>query len=266
MLFLRSYIPHPVAFSIGPFDVHWYGLLLGCAALLGYVIVSRLSPRFMIEKTRATDIYVSLFVGGLVGARLYHVLLQLPLYLARPFSILEIWNGGLAIHGGVIGGGLVLWYYARRYRMSFWSFADLYAIPLMIGQAIGRWGNYFNQELFGRPTDLPWGIAIQQQYRPAAHAASPYFHPAFLYESAWNVIGAGLLLLLLLCVKKRPRGLLVWSYAAWYSLGRAMMEFVRIDTPPLLFGVRIPLVVSVVLLVASCAMIVRLFTAPVREP
>jgi len=258
--FFHTYSPDPIVFTIGSFGIHWYGLLLGCSAILGYVLVSKLAPRFALSAEQATDVYVSLFVGGLVGARIYHVLLALPEYAAHPASIIAIWEGGLAIHGGVIGGAAVLWYYARKYHTSFVTYADLFVLPLLLGQAIGRWGNYFNQELFGAPTARAWGIFIDQAHRPLSYIEYRFFHPTFLYESLWNIVSFGILLLILRARKRQP-GTLLWAYVALYSVGRFAMEFIRIDTPPVVFGVRFPMLLSGVLFLCAMGMILKTLTA-----
>lgn len=194
---------------------------------------------------------LSLILVGLIGARLYYVLYAWSYYHNHLVEIVQLWQGGLAIHGTLIGGGLAAWWYARRHRLSFLLLIDL-AVPAMaLGQAIGRWGNYFNQELFGRPTALPWGIPIDPSHRPSAFASFEFFHPTFLYESALDLILVGVLVWLIRRWPNRRPGNIAAVYAIGYGIIRLAMEFLRVDYSPIVAGVRWAGVVSVALILGG---------------
>jgi phosphatidylglycerol:prolipoprotein diacylglycerol transferase len=184
-------------------------------------------------------------LGGLVGARLYYVLFNLEYYAQFPAKILAVWEGGLAIHGGLLGGVAVGGAYAWAKRLPILAYLDVAAPSLAIGQAIGRWGNFFNEEAFGTPTDLPWRLYISPAHRPLAYANEEAFHPTFLYESAWDFV---IFLVLTIWLRQRlapSRGALFLSYIGLYSAGRFFTEALRTDA--LMLGpLRIAQLVSVV--------------------
>lgn len=185
-------------------------------------------------------------IPAVVGARLYHVLtpspsmaalgIESPLdYLRHPYQLINLRNGGLGIYGGIVGGALGLWLYTRQQRLGTVAWADVAVIGLVLGQAVGRWGNFFNQELYGRPTQLPWAVTIDPEYRLPAYADVARFHPAFLYESVWNF--AAFLLLLWLYRRRRLRpGELTGLYLLLYAVGRVLLETVRLDSRMVLLG------------------------------
>jgi len=184
-----------------------------------------------------------LILGGIIGARLYDVfLIDWDYFANNPLEIIQIWHGGLAVHGAIIGGVIALLAWCKIKKKSFWQFAGLIFTVLPLGQAIGRWGNYFNQELFGRPTTLPWSIPISTVNRPEQYSNFQYFQPAFLYESILNLIL--FFVLLFLYKKNRHSGEIVIYYLMGYSAIRFMMEFIRIDVTSLVFGIRLPQLVS----------------------
>ena len=183
---------------------------------------------------------------GVIGARLYHVLTPSPSmtafssfqdYLNNPGQIFNLRRGGLGIYGGIIGGGLGLWWYTRRAKLPFWGWLDLAVIGMALGQAFGRWANFFNQELYGRPTDLPWAVQIEPAFRLPAFSEFSHFHPAFLYESVWSF--ATFLLLLWLYQRQRANlkaGELAALYFVAYGIGRSLVELVRLDSRTVLLG------------------------------
>ena len=244
-------------FSFGLITVHWYGLLVVSGIIAGLLVTLRLAKKVNLTADEIYNLAFYLIIFSLVGARIYAVFLELPYYLAYPGQIIAVWNGGLAIHGALLGGILTLLLYCRRHRQSFWLWADLLAMALPLGQAIGRWGNYFNQELFGRPTDLAWGIPITPINRPVGYENFSYFQPTFLYESILNLLNFLILLVLFQQRKKwhLKTGHLTLIYLINYSLIRIFMEFFRIDHTPLIFGIRVPVVVSALLIVASLSLI-----------
>jgi phosphatidylglycerol---prolipoprotein diacylglyceryl transferase len=234
-------------FSLGPLHLRWYGLLIASAVLLGITLAQRLGRSRGIDSDTISDIAIWLVVGAIPCARLYYVLFEWPYYSQHLEQIPQVWQGGIAIHGAVIGGVLAALIFAKLRRMSFWQLADVIAPALILGQAIGRWGNFFNSEAFGAPTDLPWKLYIPAQVvidgqvrspRPAAFASVDYFHPTFLYESIWNLGVFALLLLLFRWGNSKSSGLnsglktgtIVCAYFIAYSLGRVWIEALRTDS------------------------------------
>ncbi len=250
MNFLHTFEPQPVWLSLGPLTIRWYGLfvVVGILAALGVALF--LARRRQINPDHIYDLAVGLVLSGILGARLYEVLfINLAYYWHHPLSVFKIWEGGLAIHGAIVGGLIFLAWFCRRKKISFWQLADLLAVVLPLGQAIGRWGNYFNQELFGWPTDSFIGIYISSANRPWEFKAEKYFHPAFLYESLLNL--ALFLILFFLYRAKRIRdGWTVALYLVGYSIIRFLMEFVRIDETPAWWGLRLPQWVSLLIVLA----------------
>ena len=259
--FLHSFQPSPILWHIESVNIHWYGLCLVLGMLAALLVASILARYYKISKDTVFDLAFWLISGGLIGARLYEVLLELPYYIAHPWQIPAVWQGGLAIHGAIIAGILIIWLFSRRRKINFLKYSALLVPGLALGQAIGRWGNYFNQELFGRPTNLPWGIPININYRPATYITSGYFHPTFLYES----LGCFLIFLILLffnlwAIKrnKLSRRFYVWSlglYMILYSILRFSLEFIKIDTTPYIFGMRWPQIISLIIMAAAIFMI-----------
>ncbi|AHY46415.1 lgt: prolipoprotein diacylglyceryl transferase [Rubrobacter radiotolerans] len=229
--------PSPIVFEAGPFALRYYGLFIALGIAAGTWLASRELDRRGYDGTLALDSLLFVVIPGFVGARIYHVVTDYGLYADDPIpGVFEVWNGGLGIYGAVAGGALGALFFAWYRGISFLDYADSVAPGLVLAQAIGRWGNYFNQELFGRPTDLPWGIRIAPENRPAEYADAAAFHPTFFYESVLNV----LICLALLYVARRFSGWLrsgdiALLYIALYSVGRFFVETLRID-PAFLIG------------------------------
>ena len=237
-------IPSPSisSFTVGPFVVHFYALFILTGIVLAiWLANSRLKKRGG-ESGVAIDIALWAVPFGIVGGRIFHVLTHLGDYFyagADMTAIFHIWEGGLAIYGAILFGLLGAWIGARVAGVRFWSFVDAVAPGVLLAQALGRWGNYFNQELFGTPTDLPWGLEIDMA-NPAYPAGLPggvLFHPTFLYESIWSLIGV----ILLLNLDKRfdlRWGKMFALYIAYYSIGRIWTESLRIDPSEVVLGLR----------------------------
>jgi phosphatidylglycerol---prolipoprotein diacylglyceryl transferase len=217
-------------FSIGPLNPRWYGLLIASAVLIGLALSQRLAKARQLSPDLVGDLLVWLIVGAIPGARLYYVLFQWSYYSQHPDQILAIWKGGIAIHGALIGGTLAAILFSRIKHCSFWRLADIVAPSVILGQAIGRWGNFFNSEAFGSPTDLPWKLLIPEGRRPTGFESVAYYHPTFLYESLWNLMVFGLLLTLFVRFPKAKRGTLFLVYAIAYSIGRFWIEALRTDS------------------------------------
>lgn len=259
-----SIAPDPILFSTANITIHWYGFLLAVGAFFAYIVLLRLAKHYHSNMNDASSLFFWTILSGLVCARIYHVFLEYSYYMARPAEVLKVWNGGMALHGALIGGALAIWVFTKRRGQSFWWTADLLAPAIIIGQAIGRWGNYFNQELFGRPTNLPWGIPINPRYVPDAFADATYFHPTFLYESLWSLLVFFILIGMhrLRIFSERPRlfsGAIVITYVILYSVGRILTELLRIDPTPEVLGIRLPIVVSAILILIGVATMPYLF-------
>jgi len=234
--------PGPLLFQLGPFSLRWYGLLIAVAVLLGLLLATRLGKQRGIDPALIADLLPILVLAAVIGARLYYVTFEWRQYQLNWLDALAIWRGGIAIHGALIGGTLAVILYSRWRRISFWNLLDVLLPSVALGQAIGRWGNFFNSEAFGLPTDLPWKLTIPYANRPVEFLDQSTFHPTFLYESLWNL---GVLALLLVLFERGirgkinlPVGAISCLYLVAYSCGRFWIEGLRIDplclmgTPP----------------------------------
>ncbi|WP_299411033.1 prolipoprotein diacylglyceryl transferase [Acaryochloris sp. IP29b_bin.148] len=237
--------PGPEIFRVGPLVIRWYGVLIAAAIVLGLQLSQRLAKHRRIKPELISDLAIWLVVGAIPCARIYYVLFQWDYYSQHLDQVATIWRGGIAIHGAILGGMLAAVIFSRLNKVSFWQLADLVAPSLVLGQAIGRWGNFFNSEAFGDPTDLPWKLFIPSERRPLGYKSSAYFHPTFLYESLWNLMVLGLLLALFFRFPRAKKGTLFLAYALTYSLGRLWIEGLRTDS--LMLGpLRIAQVVSLI--------------------
>ncbi len=250
-------IPSPSSgeIDLGPVQVHAYGLML----LLGIVAATWLTGRrwtgrwaFWSDPRGDLVFRVAMWgvLGGIVGARLYHVVTSWNTVDGDWWEPFAVWEGGLGVWGGIAGGVLVGAWVVHRAGESVLAFMDAAAPGLLLAQAIGRWGNYFNQELFGEPTDLPWGLEIDLANRPEQFASETTFHPTFLYESLWSLVGVFVLLLVDRWFRIRPPGLFC-LYVAWYTFARFFMELLRVDEAHEWFGLRLNAWVSIAVFVLA---------------
>lgn len=233
-----------IAFQIGPFAIRWYAILLNLGLLAGAFYAYYESKRQGDDPEFIVDILIWGIPAGVIGARLYYVLFSSPLYyFANPTEIYKIWHGGLAIHGALIGGVTAGYLVCRKHQQSFLHWADIAAPGIILAQAIGRWGNFVNQEAYGYVTDVPWAMYIDGAYR----------HPTFLYESLWNML---VFALLVYWQRKQQRfsGEIIALYVLGYSAGRIWIEGLRTDS--LMIGpLRIAQVMSGVGILASALFI-----------
>ena len=232
-------------------SIRWYGVLIASSMALGLWLSAREAVRrgeSPDDLLKAAEIAL---IGGLIGARLYYVLFNLDYYQTQPWwRIFAVWEGGLAIHGGLIAGLLTGGAYVWAKGLPLLTYLDIVAPALALAQAIGRWGNFFNEEAFGGPTDLPWKLFISEPRRPPAYVDQQFFHPTFLYESLWNV-GAFLILYFVLRRRlERAPGALFLAYLGLYSLGRFWIEGLRTDSL-MLGSFRIAQIVSVTAVVVA---------------
>ncbi|WP_306769268.1 prolipoprotein diacylglyceryl transferase [Parafrankia sp. BMG5.11] len=246
---------------LGPVPLRAYALMIVLGIIVAVAVTARRLRARGADPVIASEVAYWAVPFGIVGARIYHVVSSPEAYFGTNgdlLAVFEVWNGGLAIWGAVSGGALGAWIACRRMRVSFGLFADALAPGLALAQAIGRWGNWFNQELYGRATDVPWAVRIDPAHQMIPGVAT--YHPTFLYESLWNLAVAGVLLL----VDRRwrlGRGRLFFLYVALYTIGRLWIEALRIDTAEKVLGLRINIWVSIaVFLLALLAL------ALVRRP
>jgi phosphatidylglycerol:prolipoprotein diacylglycerol transferase len=230
----------PQGFQLGPIFIRYYGIILMLGALAGGWLGAREAKRRGHDPEIVWDLLIWAIIGGVIGARLWHVFTPTPsaiaegrttmFYLTHPFDLINLRNGGLGIPGAVIGGLVALFFFTRRNGLNFAEWTDIAAPALALGQAIGRWGNFFNQELYGAPTNLPWKIYIQPQFRLPGFENQDYYHPLFLYESLWNLANMALLLWLSRRYKERLKnGDIFLVYLIVYPVGRFLLDFLRLD-------------------------------------
>ena len=229
-IFAGKVVIHPILLDLGAFQLHWYGLTMALAIAAAYLTV--LKSALPVQKTITVDQFTEaslwMTVGGLVGARLLFVVLKWPDYAADLATIFRIDQGGMSLHGALLGGLLGLIWYGWRQRANWVNIADLVVIGLPIGQIVGRLGNFINQEAYGGPTDLPWKMFVRPENRPELYADTSFFHPTFLYESLLVLLlYAGLRLLL---GRAHKPGALLAAYLVGYSIVRFGIEFFRIDS------------------------------------
>jgi len=230
----------PTGFSIGPLYVHFYGVIIMLGALAAAFIADWNARRQGMKNDLVWDMLPWLLIAGIIGARLWHIFTPPPSmvavgkdtmwYLTNPVEMLKVWNGGVGIPGAVIGGALALWLYTRKYKLNFLRWIDIVAPGLALAQAIGRWGNFINQEIYGAPTNLPWAIYIDEIHRLPELRNVAYYHPLFLYESLWNLANMAFLLWFGRRFASRLRpGDVFLVYMIFYPVGRFLLEFLRLD-------------------------------------
>ena len=253
MLTYQAFIQSPgdTFLNLGFLTIRWYGLLISISVIIGLFISKKLAKSRNINPQYISDILPSLIISSIIGARAYYVIFEWRQYSGSNFftsfnlfnnviqipSFIAIWQGGIAIHGGLIGGFLCILYFCKSKNIHLKTFIDILIPSIILGQSIGRWGNFFNNEAFGIPTDLPWKLFIPIQNRPIEFINYQFFHPTFIYESLWNF----LIFILLITIfyqqnnknSVRP-GFIGCLYLIGYSFGRFWIEGLRID--PLCIG------------------------------
>lgn len=275
-----DFFPSSVAFSIPlpngqSFPIYWYGILIVAGALTGAFVATREAKRRGIDPDHVWNGLLAVLILGVIGARLYHVIssptgtnIGLDYYLQNPLEMLNFRQGGLGIYGAVAGGVLALYLYARWAKINFFQMIDL-AIPgLAFGQAIGRWGNFFNQELYGYPTTMPWGIKIDAAHRLPMFADlsrypvdSTFFHPTFLYESLWDLGMAIVLLVIARRWTKEKNGDLFLLWGIFYGIGRFLVEFQRPDAW-MISGIATAQIIGLILVVTCGVALAYRHTGP----
>jgi len=275
---MLNFTPDEVAVQIGPIAVYWYGILYAVGLAAVYLLLTRLAVRAGRNPDHVGNGMIIVAIAAVIGGRLYHVIDQWALYQDNPASIFLPftteggfrWTGvaGLGVYGGIATGTLAAYLYTRRLREPFWAWADIIAPGLFLMQAIGRWGNFFNQELFGPPTNLPWGIPIDCDHRLgtpypcATFAETTTFHPLFLYESLSGLLGMIFLLWLGNRFRSRLRpGDLALAFFIWYGTVRFALETLRSDNWTF-FGVPTAMLISAVVVIGATAVLVYRHRGP----
>jgi len=253
-------------FWLGPIFIYYYGILIMSGAVAATFLAARLAKRNGEDPETIWDMLPWLLIGGIVGARLWHIFtppasmveqgITTMYYLTHPLDAINIRNGGLGIPGAVMGGVLALWLYCRKKKLKMLVWMDLVAPGLALAQAIGRWGNFLNQEVYGAPTSLPWAITIDAAHRVPGYEAYSTYHPLFLYEFLWNLFVMGVLLYIGIQYKDRlKKGDIFRVYMFMYPFARFFLEYLRLDPSPV-GNININQTLMAVLMVASVAWMV----------
>jgi phosphatidylglycerol---prolipoprotein diacylglyceryl transferase len=264
--------PSPIAFSIGSFAVHWYGVAYAVGLAAVYLVIAHEARWRGLDVSVLPNAMIVVGIAALVGGRLYHVIDQWQLYRDDPLKIILPPYSGLGVYGGIIAGTVTALLYARWKHQPFLRWADAVAPGLFVMQAIARWGNFFNQELYGSPTTLPWGIAIQCEYRTQGYACPPgsdpaatlgqHFQPMFLYESLSGLIGALFLIWLARRFSSRLRpGDLLLVFFIWYGAVRFAVESLKADNWTF-FGVPTAQIIAAITVAAATVILIARHARP----
>lgn len=247
----------PIAFRLGPIEVAWYGLIIVVGMFVAVWLSMKEANKRGIGEDFIIDLAFWIIPAGIIGARLYYVLFELPTYLADPLRIFYFWEGGLAIYGGLILGFITLYMYSEKRNVPVWLLVDVLAPHVMIAQAIGRWGNFINQEAHGTEVTREFleGLRLPEFIIEQMNIGGAYYHPTFLYESVWNVIGFTILMIVRAQTRLLRRGEAFLGYLGWYGLGRFFIEGLRTDSL-YMGGFRVSQLLSLLLFVGSIGLIV----------
>ncbi|MCU7556318.1 prolipoprotein diacylglyceryl transferase [Macrococcus capreoli] len=243
---------NPIALELGPIQVRWYGVIIACGILLGYLLAQRETEKKHFPENALIDIVIGSVIVGILCARIYYVTFEWSYYKDHLAEIPMIMNGGIAIHGGLIGALGMGYYLTRKKNISFFQMGDIAAPSIILGQAIGRWGNFMNQEAHGGVVSRSF---LEQLHIPKfiinnMEIDGVYYHPTFLYESIWNLIG----FIVLLSVRKHLRiGQTLLTYAIWYSIGRFFIEGMRTDSLMLTEHLRMAQMISIIIIISALA-------------
>lgn len=243
----------PIAFSIGSYHIYWYGIIIASGLLLAVGYAMKTAPRYNVNASKLINCVLVGIITGIIGARLYFCFFQWDYYSKNPVEILHINNGGLAIYGGIIGsmiGGLII---VKIQKMKVMPVLDIAMISFLIGQGIGRWGNFMNQEAYGTPTDLPWGMMSEGTHNIAVH-------PCFLYESIWCLLGF-VLLHFYGKYKQKYAGQIFYMYLVWYGFERMIVEGLRTDSlylpfSPFGFDIRVSQLLSLLIFLTGIILLI----------
>ncbi len=247
-----------IALDLGVIQIYWYSIVILIGLLVGLSFIYHEVKKQKINTDFFTNLVFYAIIIGIICARAYYVLFNLDYYSNNVLEIFEIWNGGLAIHGGLIGGGLFAIFYCKKYKVNVYKILDICVVGLIIAQAIGRWGNFFNQEAYGMLTTKEALIAqhIPDFIIDGMYINGAYYQPTFLYESIWNIMGFLILIIVRKAFKYLKTGQLTGIYFVWYSVGRIFIEGLRSDSL-MLGNVKVAQLVSLILIIAGIILIVK---------
>ena len=240
---------NPILIDLGFIQIYWYSVMILLGLLIGSFLIIKEAKRFNIPKEYIINLIFYTMLFAIIGARLYYVIFNFDYYSKNLIDIFKIWEGGLAIHGGIIMGLIFILFYTRKYKINTWIMLDIIAPGLIIGQAIGRWGNFFNSEAHGGSVTLEFlnSLHLPQFIIDGMHINGVYYHPTFLYESLWCLIG----FVILLIYRRRMYckiGQVASLYFVWYGIGRLLIEQLRTDS--LMFGsFKIAQIISILLII-----------------
>lgn len=244
--------PSQILCTVFGINIYYYGVIMALAISVGVLVSDWAGSKyFSLKKETVIDMAPYLIIFGIIGARLYYCALNYDFYLRFPTEIIAIRHGGISIHGALIGGAAGLWLFAKRHKIPVFKLCDVCALGLPIAQAIGRWGNFFNSEAFGSPTNLPWKLYIAPQYRPIPYQDYTYFHPAFLYESILDFLIFVIIFLFIKNGKIKKEGNLTLIYLILYSVVRIIVESIRLDSVVYVFGLPVAIFVSAGIIILS---------------
>lgn len=245
-----------IAFDLGFIQIYWYSIFIFVGVLLASIVILRETKKQEINEDFIVNLIFYGVIFGILGARLYYVAFNLDYYLKYPLEILEVWNGGLAIHGGILFGLLTVFIYTKKYKARTLKILDILVVGLILGQAIGRWGNFFNGEAYGAITTLEnlQKLGLPDFLINGMYINGAYHHPAFLYESIWNLFGF-FMLLIVRRYKYLKTGQLTGVYLIWYSVGRIFVESMRTDSL-MLGNFKMAQIVSIICIIIGILLII----------
>ncbi|MDD6878790.1 MAG: prolipoprotein diacylglyceryl transferase [bacterium] len=245
-----------IALSIGPITIYWYSIMIIIGTVIGLIILFCEVKKNKMNINFFYDLIFYVMLFGIIGARIYYVLFNLDYYMTYPSEIIKIWHGGLAIHGGILSGFLVIYLYCKKHNVNMFKVTDLFAVSVIIAQSIGRWGNFFNKEAYGMVTSLS---KLKSCHIPTfvingMYIDGNYYQPTFLYESIWNLIG--FIIMLIIRRKNNKIGTLTGFYLIWYSIGRCFIEYFRSDSLMFL-NIKVAQIVSIILFFVGIFIILK---------
>ena len=246
------------SFKVGFLTVRYYSLFFVAGVVIAYFIAKAKALKKGISETVFDEMIFWTVLFGFISARIYYVLFYFDQYTSNLSEIFKVWHGGLAIYGGLIGGVITLYFLSKKHNVNFFSLTDVIVLGLPLAQAIGRLGNYFNYEAFGKPTDLPWKMFVPANFRPDGFQSSSFFHPTFAYEIVSNL----LVFLVLWRISKKTNnpGILTGAYLILYSIGRFFIESIRLDSA--FIGIfRVDQLVALLLIFAGLGIIINRYVA-----
>lgn len=252
--------PGDVAFIVGSVPVYYYGIIMAISLSVGVFVAHFITAKFYseIKPDVIYDISPHIIIGAIFGARIYYCVLNYQYYSQNLIEIPELWQGGLSIHGAIIGGLIGGLIYAKRHKLPVLKLCDIFSYGLVLGQALGRWGNFFNSEAFGRPTENFLKLYIPIYKRPLEYMQYNYFHPTFLYESILDVCVFLILFFVIRKLAKNIDGIIFFSYLILYSIARIIIEQIRIDSVLNIFGIPVAQIVSGVIILISIIFLIKI--------